>query len=164
MWERAFHCSDLGRDLVPVIEAFRSSHAYRTGEPAPVDPAAPQIAQDLEAIAPAPLQLLSWLADHAATLAAGASLDPFEGVPTDLHVCVHGGPSHVARAACSADRWLCVLEGEAELYSQLSDEPVKLQAGGALVVPPGTPLSLQLGRGGLALSVGRSRWAEQGGE
>jgi hypothetical protein len=162
LWERSFHCSDLGRDLAPVIQAFRSSHACRTGEPA--GPADPQLAQDLETTAPAPLALRSWMAEHAATLAAGASLDPFEGVTTDLHVCVHGGPSHVARGACSADRWLCVLEGEAELYSQLSDEPVKMHAGGSLVVPPGTPLSLQLGRGGLVLSVGRSRWAEQGDE
>lgn len=157
LWERAFHCSDLGRDLVPVIQAFHALDAFRTGIPGPPDPTAPEIAQDYETAAPAPLLLRSWLADHSASLAAGAELEPFAGVPSDLHVTVHGGSSHVARPAAEKELWLCLVDGDAELYSDVSDAPTKLASGGCVVVPPGTPLSLQLGRGAVALSVGFSR-------
>ena len=33
LWERYFHCRDLGRDLVPVVTAFRESEECRTGVP-----------------------------------------------------------------------------------------------------------------------------------
>ena len=37
LWERFFHCGDLGRDLVPVVMAYKASEACRTGKPTPGD-------------------------------------------------------------------------------------------------------------------------------
>ena len=33
LWEKYFHCWDLGRDLVPVIEEYRASEEFKTGRP-----------------------------------------------------------------------------------------------------------------------------------
>ncbi len=38
LWKRSFVCTDLGKDLVPVIKAFKASEAFRTGKPVGVDP------------------------------------------------------------------------------------------------------------------------------
>ena len=33
LWERYFHCGDLGKDLVPVVQAYKSSEECKTGVP-----------------------------------------------------------------------------------------------------------------------------------
>lgn len=111
-------------------------------------------------MAPAPLTLREWLADHAVSLSAGAHLDPFEGVRSDMYVCVHGGPSHIARQSSQTEVWLCQIEGEAHLYSQIDDERLRLTSGDSLIVPAETPFSMELGRGAIALTVGLTRLPE----
>ena len=82
LWEQYFHCYDLGRDLVPVVNAFRQSEACRTGKPtADSVPADPPLQQDTTTLAPPPFRLSDWLNDHTEVLNGGGSLDLFEGHP-----------------------------------------------------------------------------------
>ena len=99
LWERYFYCADLGRDLVPVVEAFRASDEFASGVPGPGAVCAePPLVQDVESAPPAPFSLGAWLDDHRAALASGQTLDLFPSVPSDLHVTVSGGASHEAHA------------------------------------------------------------------
>ena len=99
LWEKYFHCADLGRDLVPVVEAFKASDEFASGVPGPRSAIAePPLAQDYATVPPAPFSLQGWLDDHADALASGQSLDLFPGVPTDLHVSVCGGEAHEGSA------------------------------------------------------------------
>ena len=174
LWERYFHCADLGRDLVPVVEAFRASPEFASGVPGPdavcIDP---PLTQDVETVPPPPFSLSQWLQAHAAELARGASVDLFPDVPADLHVRVAGGPAHEALAPSSHETWLHQLRGDATLY-QLDGSGSAAQAaseGGALaadvreqllpegscgVVPAGVPYSIRREAGSYGLVASRT--------
>jgi len=69
LWERYFHCEDLGRDLVPVV-------------------------QDKTTVVPPPFNLDAWLCSNSAELAAGATLDLFTNHPDrEFRVDMIGGVS-----------------------------------------------------------------------
>lgn len=62
LWERYFHCQDLGRDLVPVIQAFRASTECRTGQPTGENVfASPPLEQDTQTEVPPPFSLVEWI-------------------------------------------------------------------------------------------------------
>lgn len=61
LWEQSFHCADLGRDLVPVVEAFKSSDEFKSGLPSGAPRAPPPtgaVIQDEDSEAPVPFSLL----------------------------------------------------------------------------------------------------------
>ena len=61
LWEQSFHCADLGRDLVPVVEAFKSSNEFKSGLPSGAPRAPPPtgaVIQDEDSEAPVPFSLL----------------------------------------------------------------------------------------------------------
>ena len=75
LWEKYFRCHDLGKDLAPVVAAFRASEEGRTGRPTGANVYAdPPLTQDDDRRAAA-LSLARWLDDHRDALASGASLD-----------------------------------------------------------------------------------------
>jgi 3-hydroxyanthranilate 3,4-dioxygenase len=102
LWERYFHCGDLGRDLVPVVNAFKASPevpAHPAG-PAPnrrhrcmcqpVTPvqgkdfrprenieSTPPFQIDRDVSVPPPFELAAWVASHRIALAAGLSIPLF---------------------------------------------------------------------------------------
>ena len=165
LWERYFHCADLGRDLVPVVEAFRASPEFASGVPGPdavcIDP---PLTQDVETVPPPPFSLSQWLEAHAAELARGASLDLFPGVPTDLHVRVAGGPAHEALAPSSHETWLHQLRGDATLYQLEGSGSARaadvreqlLPEGSCGVVPAGVPYSIRREAGTYGLVAART--------
>ena len=82
LWERYFHCGDLGRDLVPVVKAFHASSEAETGVPTGENiVASPPTLQDVETLVPDPFPLKDWIAAHVAELSAGATLKLFENHP-----------------------------------------------------------------------------------
>ena len=59
--ERYFHCWDLGRDLVPVVNAYKSSKECETGVPTGDNIVAdPPVKQDVLPV-PDPFNLNEWL-------------------------------------------------------------------------------------------------------
>jgi 3-hydroxyanthranilate 3,4-dioxygenase len=85
LWEQYFHCYDLGRDLVPVVNAFKQSEACKTGRPTSDSIVAnPPLTQDRTTVVPPPFNLNSWLERHADELDTGASLSLFDGHPDGM--------------------------------------------------------------------------------
>eukprot|EP00908_Phaeocystis_cordata_P008463 Transcript_1914.p3 GENE.Transcript_1914~~Transcript_1914.p3 ORF type:complete len:196 (-),score=58.36 Transcript_1914:30-617(-) len=136
LWERYFHCQDLGKDLAPIVAAFNASEEKRTRTPSASSvPAAPPLRQDVTTVVPPPFNLQRWLARHAAALDAGASLDLFEGHPDrEFRVRVVGGASEQRGQAWRHESWLHQLRGEATVT--LRGEPALTLAEGACMVVP----------------------------
>ena len=163
LWERYFHCADLGKDLVPVVQAFKASAECASGVPSAtsVEPH-PPLVQDVETSPPAPFALARWLEQHAAPLARGESLELFPGVPSDLHVRVCGGAAHEAHAASPYETWLHQLVGSATCYQTHTPDgagPATLEQslpeGSCGVVPAGVPYSIRRDPGSIGLVVAR---------
>lgn len=163
LWERYFHCADLGRDLVPVVQAFKGSPECASGVPGPDSAVAnPPLTQDTQTVPPAPFSFAKWLDAHAEELGRGESLELFPGVPSDLHVRVTGGASHEAHAASPHETWLHQLVGDATVYQlppdlTLDAAPPKqvLSEGSCGIVPAGVPYSIRRDAGTIGLSVAR---------
>lgn len=167
LWERYFHCADLGRDLVPVVEAFKASAECASGVPGPASTVAdPPLAQDYETVAPPPFNLQGWLDTNAAALAGGARLELFPGVRSDLHVSVCGGEAHEAHAASPHETWLHQLVGDVVCY-QLSSSAAGgaaeqpsvvehvLAEGSCGIVPAGVAYSVRRPAGSIGLVAAR---------
>ena len=141
----------------------------------------PPLAQDVVTNVGSPFSLSRWLDDHAATLATGARLPLFPGVPTDILVDVAGGPLHEAFAASPHDTWLHQLRGDALCYrmhpsppsppsgaaaaSTSSDDEAATDAAGTVeqwlpegscaVVPAGVPYAIRRDPGSIGLVATR---------
>lgn len=62
LYEKWFHCEDLGKDLPPVIKEYFASEQHRTQKPIPgTIPDPSPIVQDVETVVEAPFSLLEWV-------------------------------------------------------------------------------------------------------
>jgi len=64
LWEKFFHCQDLGRDLVPVVKEFKASEECATGlasASSVLDPLDRPVRQDLMTCVPDPFNLYDWI-------------------------------------------------------------------------------------------------------
>merc|ERR1740124_1088589 len=64
LWERYFHCKDLGKDLAPIVAAFNASEEKATRAPSEAMRrvlASPQLQQDEHTTVPPPFSLQAWL-------------------------------------------------------------------------------------------------------
>ena len=60
LWEQYFHCSDLGKDLAPVLAAFRESEEAATRRPSATSVlASPPLKQDVATVVPPPFRRLA---------------------------------------------------------------------------------------------------------
>lgn len=73
LWERWFHCFDLGKQLGPVIKEYFASKAHETGVPQDGDVAdTPKVEIDTTNTAGDAMSLNQWLDEHAADAKQGA--------------------------------------------------------------------------------------------
>eukprot|EP00928_Gymnodinium_smaydae_P040658 TRINITY_DN27556_c0_g3_i1.p1 TRINITY_DN27556_c0_g3~~TRINITY_DN27556_c0_g3_i1.p1 ORF type:complete len:343 (-),score=74.06 TRINITY_DN27556_c0_g3_i1:18-1001(-) len=156
LYERYFYCDDLGRDLVPVVQAFKASEACRTGRPregsVPAGP--PAVEQDMDTEVPEPFYLKDWLDQHAEELARGAVLNLFEGHP-DGEFCVRvaGGESAQLNEVCPNETFLYQLRGQATVELQGSGETIAVTEDGCFVVGAGRTYSVRRPTGSIGLVV-----------
>ena len=141
LWERYFHCKDLGKDLAPVVAAFNASEEKRTRVPTAESVLAePPLKQDTTTVVPPPFQLSDWLARNASVLDRGEALDLFDGHPDgEFSVKVVGGPSVHAPPPWQHETWLYQLTGDAivSTFSKRTADSVRLREGACVVLPAG---------------------------
>ena len=177
LWERYFYCSDLGRDLVPVVEAFKASDECTTMRPGPNGGRVtnPPLEQDTITMVPPPFSLKAWLEEHEDDLSQGHHLNLFpDTIGSDLHVRVAGGHSHEASIALDHEVWLHQLVGDALVY-QCTDTTVPdprhpggrlgltvdgwreepLLEGTSAIIPKGTAYSIERKAGCIGLVASR---------
>jgi 3-hydroxyanthranilate 3,4-dioxygenase len=139
LYEEFFHCHDLGVQLAPVIERYRSSEMAKTGRPSPTgegivnDPPLrlnPTIATD----PPKPLD--AWLADNADKLRGGYA-PMWSGV--DFEIAFVGSNAHLAEVTYDKEALYFQLQGSSTLTTATGD--INLPPRSMVLLPPHTPHS-----------------------
>jgi len=155
-WERFFHCQDLGKDLPPVIQAYKQFEASEGGQrceewPEPVE--ARPVRQDLESEVPPPFSLADFLLAHEEALAQGQSLPLFgKGHPDgEFEVLVAGGPATQAAQSWSVETWLYQIRGAAEV--KVEGGTLALEEGCCCIVRPGVSFEVARPAGSAGLVV-----------
>ncbi|KAM5292939.1 3-hydroxyanthranilate 3,4-dioxygenase [Ctenodactylus gundi] len=149
LFEKWFHCTDLGTQLAPIIQEFFRSEQYRTGRPIPdqllKQPPFPLSTRSVME----PLSLKAWLDGHRRELQAGASLSLF-GDTYETQVTAHGQGSG-RDPGRDVDVWLWQLEGSSVVT--MGGQRLDLAPDASLLVPAGTSYSWERAPGSVALSV-----------
>eukprot|EP01134_Creolimax_fragrantissima_P000082 CFRG0082T1 len=154
LWEKYFHCGDLGRDLVPVVHEFKASEERKTGKPSNESVVQnPPLQQDTATELPEPFSLSEWLEEHKEALNKGQSLNLFENHPCqEGKVMVEGGASEIDREAVAYETWVYQLRGEVTIVVD-GKETVKLSEGECGIVPPGKSSKYCRPTGSVGLTV-----------
>ncbi|XP_053445052.1 3-hydroxyanthranilate 3,4-dioxygenase [Nycticebus coucang] len=149
LFEKWFHCKDLGTQLIPIIQEFFNSEQYRTGKPIPDQlPKEPPFPLNPRSIME-PMSLEAWLDGHRRELQMGTPLSPF-GDTYETKVLAHGqGSSKGLRQ--DVDVWLWQLEGSSVVT--MEGQHLSLTPDDSLLVPAGTSYAWERAPGSVALSV-----------
>lgn len=149
LFEKWFHCKDLGTQLAPIIQEFLRSEQHRTGKPNPdqllEEPPFPLSTRSVME----PMSLKAWLDAHHEELQAGTSLSLF-GDTYETQVIAHGQGSSKGLGQ-DVDVWLWQLEGSSVVM--VGGQPVSLAPDDSLLVPAGTSYVWERAQGCVALSV-----------
>eukprot|EP00656_Telonema_subtile_P029470 TRINITY_DN32603_c0_g1_i2.p1 TRINITY_DN32603_c0_g1~~TRINITY_DN32603_c0_g1_i2.p1 ORF type:complete len:327 (+),score=70.09 TRINITY_DN32603_c0_g1_i2:59-1039(+) len=152
LYEKYFECHDLGKDLVPVVKEYKASTECLTNTPSASSVVEhPPFPQDTETEVPEPFNLQDWVAANEEALAAGASLNLFEGHPdNEFRVLVIGGGSAQSEQF-EYETWFYQLRGSAAMT--VAGDSVELSEGSCYIVPAGVPYEVQRPEGSLGLVV-----------
>ena len=156
LWEKYFHCWDLGRDLVPVVNAYKSSKECETGVPTGDNIVAdPPVKQDVTTIVPDPFNLNEWLEKNKEAISKGEALNLFGDTHPDgeFKVLVIGGESKQEKQSWKHDTWLFQLKGTATVTIAGKDEPQVLSEKFCGIIPPNTEYSVNREEGSIGFVV-----------
>lgn len=156
LWERYFHCWDLGRDLVPVVNAFKSSKECETGQPTGENIIAdPPVKQDVTTKVPDPFNLNDWLEKNKEALSNGEALNLFGDTHPDkeFKVLVVGGQSKQEKQCWKHDTWLFQVRGTATVSIVGKDEVQVLNEKCCGIIPPNTEYSVVRDEGSIGFVV-----------
>jgi len=155
-WERFFHCQDLGKDLPPVIQAYKQFEASDEGKrceewPEPRD--ARPVRQDLETEVPPPFNLADFLLAHEEVLAQGTSVPLFgkDHPDAEFKVLVCGGPAKQSGQVWPGETWLYQLRGEAQVT--VEGGTLSLKEGCCCIVRSGVTYGISRPKGSVGLVV-----------
>ncbi|XP_061225691.1 3-hydroxyanthranilate 3,4-dioxygenase isoform X2 [Neopsephotus bourkii] len=130
LFEKWFHCEDLGTQLAPIIQEFFNSRQYRTGKPNP---------DEILKETPFPLNFTSvmepfsfrgWLNDHRGEIRQKKSLSLF-GDNFETEVIAYG-PGTTEKSKKNSDIWIWQLEGTSTVT--MDGKTLTLSAGDSLLV------------------------------
>jgi len=154
LYERFFHCEDLGRDLVPVVKAYMASeeNVTRVVREDSVPKTRPwEIDGDTEV--PDPFDLKAWLHENREYLSKGGDLNLFEGHPDgEFTVRVVGGP-YTQSASCRNETFVHMLHGEASVRLTGREESVELVQDSCYVIDRNTEYSIIWKEGSIGMIV-----------
>mmetsp|Transcript_76845 Transcript_76845/g.232940 ORF Transcript_76845/g.232940 Transcript_76845/m.232940 type:complete len:581 (-) Transcript_76845:474-2216(-) len=155
-WEKFFRCEDLGKDLPPVIGAYKQFEASEQGKKAeawPVPEEERPVRQDRETEVPPPFHLADFLLAHEANLARGKVLPLFGADHPDkeFKVLVAGGPGKQSGQHWSGETWLYQLRGSATV--EVAGGSLALEEGCCCIVKPNVPYSVVRAKGSAGLVV-----------
>ncbi|KAM3929957.1 3-hydroxyanthranilate 3,4-dioxygenase isoform 2-T2 [Leptodactylus fuscus] len=149
LFERWFHCEDLGTQLVPVIAEFFNSKQYKTGKPDPDQiPEKMPFQLNTEKVME-PFSFQSWLDSHRPEIEKKKQVDLFKDC-YETKATVYG-QGETAENTFSTDTWIWQLEGSSVVGA--SDKVVTLSAGDSLLIPKQAKFSWKRHEGCIAFCV-----------
>eukprot|EP01059_Diplonema_ambulator_P015305 TRINITY_DN26405_c0_g1_i1.p1 TRINITY_DN26405_c0_g1~~TRINITY_DN26405_c0_g1_i1.p1 ORF type:complete len:298 (+),score=94.18 TRINITY_DN26405_c0_g1_i1:34-894(+) len=135
LYERWFHCTDLGVQLVPVIKDFFASEEFKTRVPSK-DIGAPQLALDTTTTLPAPFSLQAWLDTNAGTL----DTEPLPLFDTEFKVVVYGPQGDFAGSP-TAECFVWQIAGTSSLFDSATETTTNLKPDDCHVLPAMTAIA-----------------------
>eukprot|EP00440_Ansanella_granifera_P041562 gb/GFBE01045071.1/.p1 GENE.gb/GFBE01045071.1/~~gb/GFBE01045071.1/.p1 ORF type:complete len:320 (+),score=82.30 gb/GFBE01045071.1/:1-960(+) len=151
-WEKFFKCNDLGKDLPPVIKAYREWEASEASkQPVDFKEEDRPICQDKETEVPAPFYLKDFLLANAQKLASGEAI-PLLGSDhpdKEFQVFAVGGSSQQAGQISKFETWLYQIKGTAHIAVQSGT--LALSEGCCCIVEAGTSFDVSRAEGSIGL-------------
>jgi len=150
LWERWFHCTDLGSQLGPVIREYFASEEYRTGQPGSGSFTSKQHFQpDPVRQTEEPFALRHWLTSNRSEIDGEGSKRLFDlTYQTDVLAL---GAGQVKGHNARAETFLWQVEGDAEV--EVAGEVVRLEEDSTLLVPQDAVFTSSRAEGGITISV-----------
>ncbi|XP_009089377.2 3-hydroxyanthranilate 3,4-dioxygenase [Serinus canaria] len=130
LFEKWFHCEDLGTQLIPIIQEFFNSRQYKTGKPNPDEPLKETPFPLNSTSAMEPFSFSSWLNDHRGEIKQKKSLSMFgDNFETEA---IAYGPGITEKSKKNSDIWIWQLEGTSTVA--MDGKTLTLSAGDSLLV------------------------------
>jgi len=147
LWQHFFYCDDLGRDLVPVVKAFKESEAFKTNYPdATTIPSNPPLVQDVTTFVPDPFSLSAWLDSNKTLLNEGKELNLFHGHPDkEFSIKICGGDNCEHHTEAKLETWVYQIKGTARFVVESPQEEKMetiLKEGSCGIIPIGVKYSV----------------------
>ena len=148
LFETWFHCSDLGKDLVPIVKSFFTSEQHKTGKPIPgTITDNPPLQVDATTKLADPFSLRKWVEDSKDELNEKGSKVLFG--TQQSKITVHG-PGEYSTGGDS-ETWLWQINGNSNL--NCNGVKTKLVNTDVFLVPSGTKYTCKIEPGAMMVSV-----------
>lgn len=154
LWERFFRCEDLGKDLPPVIKAFKEFEASAEAKKPQSWPEENRpLRQDVKTAVPPPFFLEDFLLANQEKLSSGEVLPLFaqDHPDRECKVMVAGGPSEQSGHVWTGETWLYQLRGQAHIA--VRHGTLTLEEGCCCIVNPNMSYDVSRASGSLGLTV-----------
>eukprot|EP01084_Bolivina_argentea_P260542 440023_1 len=112
LWEKWFHCTDLGTQLPPVVKEFQSSEEFKSHAQGDNVAANPPVQLDHEVLIPDPIDLYPYIEKHKNYLQKHKCLDIYSGTQTEARILT--GPLEFRRAF-HQETWLYCMKGDCKV-------------------------------------------------
>jgi len=147
LWEKWFHCDDLGTQLAPIIKEYFASEPYKTGVPDPDNIAKdPPIKVDSTTEVDAPFSLKEWIAENKSDIECGTKELFGKG---EFKINIHGEGEQSGE--WQGETWLRQMEGEASVT--VNGETKTLVKDDVLLIPSGAKYTVTRSKGSIGMSV-----------
>lgn len=149
LFEKWFHCTDLGTQLAPVINEFLNSKQYKTGKPDPDQiPEKIPFQLNTEKVME-PFSFQSWLDTHRLEIEKKKYINLFED-RYETKAAVYG-PGHTAESTLHTDTWIWQREGSSTVA--VADKVLTLTTGDSLCIPEESTFSWKRHNGCIAFCI-----------
>lgn len=147
LWEKWFHCEDLGTQLVPIIKEYFSSEPFRTGIPDPNNIAKdPPLKIDTVTEVDPPLSLKEWISENKSEIECGTKELFGKG---EFKINIHGEGEQLGE--WQGETWLYQMEGEACV--SVNGETKTLGKEDVIIIPSATKYTVKRSKGSIGMSV-----------
>lgn len=128
LWERWFHCYNLGMQLGPIVKKFENSEEARTDIPNLDSKVSPPLMVNVKTKIKDPVHLERWILKNKIKLNKNKSVIFFQGIET--LVLVETGPYNNLKAIEYGESWIYQLNGNCNIYFPNTNQPVELLTSG----------------------------------
>ncbi|XP_028409768.1 3-hydroxyanthranilate 3,4-dioxygenase-like [Dendronephthya gigantea] len=148
LFEKWFHCADLGKDLVPIVKSFFSSEQHKTGKPIPgTITDNPPFKLDTTTKLADPFSLQKWVEENKEEIKEKGLKVIFESNQTKVRV---HGPGEYATDG-ESETWLWQINGNTNFTCNGAD--TTFVESDVILIPSGTKYSCVIQPNGLMISV-----------
>eukprot|EP01083_Nonionella_stella_P197561 726249_1 len=112
LWEKWFHCTNLGTQLPPVVRQFETSEEFKSHAPGDNVSKKPPVKLDTEVLVQDPIDLYPYIEKHKIFLQKHKRLDIYSGTQTQVRIMC--GPFELRRKY-HQETWIYCMKGDCRI-------------------------------------------------